>query len=201
MELGTLLGASWAPGINAYLTVLVLGVSGRLGWADTPESLHRPMVLIPAAVMFLIEFVVDKVPYLDNLWDVVHTVIRPSVAAALSTTMASVSLNRPTAMALAAGLALTGHSLKATGRLAINLSPEPFTNIITSLGEDGLVGVVVALAMAYPVAAGGIAVVLAIISVVVVVILWKVARRGWRALRHRKERPRGVPIASPGSVR
>ena len=72
MELGTLLGASWAWGINAYLTVLVLGISGRLGWADTPDSLHRPIVLIPAAVMFLIEFVVDKVPYVDNLWDVVQ---------------------------------------------------------------------------------------------------------------------------------
>ncbi len=185
MELGTLLGASWASGINAYLTVLVLGVSGRLGWADTPSSLHRPIVLIPAAVMFIIEFVIDKVPYLDNLWDIAHTLVRPTVAAALSTTMASASLGKPAAMALAVGLALTGHSAKATSRLAINLSPEPFTNIIASLGEDGLVGAVVTLAMVYPVIAGGVASVLAVICVVVVVMLWKVARRGWRALRGR----------------
>lgn len=186
MELGTLLGASWASGINAYLTVLVLGLSGRLGWADTPESLHRPIVLIPAAVMFVIEFVIDKVPYLDNLWDIVHTLIRPGVAAALSTTMAGASLGKSAAMALAVGLALTGHSAKATSRLAINLSPEPFTNIITSLGEDGLVAVVVMVAMAYPVIAGGVAALLAVVSVIVAVAVWKIARRGWRALRGRR---------------
>lgn len=185
VETATLIAAGWCSGINAYLTVLLLGLAGRFGWADTPLSLQRPWVLIAAGVLFAIEFVVDKVPVLDSLWDVAHTLVRPGVAAAVGTALAGAELGRPQAAILAGGLALTGHASKATTRLAINMSPEPFTNIIASVSEDGLVATLVSLAMASPRVAAAITVAVMAIGVVVAVSLFTVARRGYRVLRRR----------------
>lgn len=194
MGTASLIAAGWASGINAYATVLILGLAGRFGWADTPAALHRPWVLIVAAVMFLIEFVVDKIPYVDNIWDAIHTFVRPAIAAAIGTAsathtaaalggVAATSLGKPQASVLAAALALTGHGAKATTRLVINLSPEPFSNIITSLTEDGIVAGLVTLAMVHPYLAGSIGLGAAVLSVIVTVMLFKVARRGWRKVR------------------
>jgi hypothetical protein len=185
METATLIAAGWCSGLNAYLTVLILGVAGRFGWADTPAALHRPWVLALAAVMFAVEFVVDKVPVLDSAWDVVHTAVRPAVAAAIGASMAGVHLGQPEASLLAAGLALTGHATKATTRLAINLSPEPLTNIVASASEDGLVATLVVLALAAPEVAAVLTVAALVIGLIVAFVLLKVAVKGVGAVRQR----------------
>ena len=183
MESIALVAAGWASGLNAYLTLLILGVSGRLGWADTPHDLQQTWVLAAAGVAFVIEFVIDKVPILDSLWDLGHTFIRPVVGGLTGAAIAGAQLGRPAAFALAAGLALIGHLTKTTSRLAINMSPEPLTNILASVAEDGLVAVLVALAMAYPKTATVIAVLAAVIGVLVAILLWKFAKRGLRRVR------------------
>jgi hypothetical protein len=183
VESVALIGAGWASGVNAYLTVLILGVSGRLGWATTPESIQRPWVLIAAGALFAVEFVVDKIPLLDSAWDMIHTVVRPAVGGMVGAAIAGAHWGRPQAFALAAALALTGHAAKATSRLAINMSPEPLTNIIASFSEDGVVSGVVVLALAYPKVAAVVGAAAAALSVVMAVVLFRVARRGWRRVR------------------
>ena len=183
MESIALVAAGWASGLNAYLTLLILGVAGRAGWAETPHDLQQTWVLAAAGVAFVIEFVIDKVPILDSLWDLGHTFIRPVVGGLTGAAIAGAQLGRPAAFALAAGLALIGHLTKTTSRLAINMSPEPFTNILASFAEDGLVAVLVALAMAYPKTATVIAVLAAVIGVLVAILLWKFAKRGLRRVR------------------
>ncbi len=183
MESIALVAAGWASGLNAYLTLLILGVAGRAGWAETPHDLQQTWVLAAAGVAFVIEFVIDKVPILDSLWDVGHTFIRPVVGGLTGAAIAGAQLGRPAAFALAAGLALIGHLTKTTSRLAINMSPEPLTNILASVAEDGLVAVLVALAMAYPKTATVIAVLAAVIGVLVAILLWKFAKRGLRRVR------------------
>lgn len=190
MEAVTLVAASWAGGINAYLTVLVLSVGGNLGWVEAPDLLTSPSVMVASAVMSAIEFVADKVPYLDNAWDAVHTVVRPTIAAVLSTAIAGAEIGDWQAALLGGGIALTGHTAKSSLRLVINTSPEPVSNIVTSVAEDGLVIALVGLAMADPQLAAVIAVVLMILSFVVAFSLWKLARRGWRAVRRRLEQRR-----------
>ncbi|MBK8332909.1 MAG: DUF4126 domain-containing protein [Acidimicrobiaceae bacterium] len=183
MESIALVAAGWASGLNAYLTLLILGVAGRAGWAETPHDLQQTWVLAAAGVAFVIEFVIDKVPILDSLWDLGHTFIRPVVGGLTGVAIAGAQLGRPAAFALAAGLALIGHLTKTTSRLAINMSPEPLTNILASVAEDGLVAVLVALAMAYPKTATVIAVLAAVIGVLVAILLWKFAKRGLRRVR------------------
>ena len=183
MESIALVAAGWASGLNAYLTLLILGVAGRAGWAETPHDLQQTWVQAAAGVAFVIEFVIDKVPILDSLWDLGHTFIRPVVGGLTGAAIAGAQLGRPAAFALAAGLALIGHLTKTTSRLAINMSPEPLTNILASVAEDGLVAVLVALAMAYPKTATVIAVLAAVIGVLVAILLWKFAKRGLRRVR------------------
>lgn len=185
METATLVAAGWTSGINAYLTVLVLGVAGRAGWADTPASLQTTKVLILAAVLFAIEFVVDKIPLADTAWDVLHTAIRPSVAAAVGAATAGATLGQPQASLLAASLALVAHLSKTTTRMAINASPEPFSNAIASFSEDGIVAVLVVLALARPRLAAALALLAMVAFAVVGVALFTVARKGFGALRQR----------------
>jgi hypothetical protein len=189
VETVSLAAAGWSAGINAYLTVLVLAVAGRMGWADTPESLQRPWVITGAAVLFAIEFVVDKVPLLDSAWDVAHTLVRPAIGAALGTAIAGADVGDWQAALLAGSLALSGHAAKATTRLAVNFSPEPASNIGLSFAEDGVVTGLVVLAITRPRLAAALAIVAAVGSVIVVVVLIRVARRGWRRMRARMRGP------------
>ena len=183
MESIALVAAGWASGLNAYLTVLILGLSGRLGWADTPLGLQSNLVLGAAGGAFLIEFVIDTVPLLDSVWDLAHTFIRPIIGGFTGGAIAAGQLGRPAGFALAAGLALIGHLTKTTSRLAINMSPEPFTNIIASFAEDGVVATLVTLAMVYPRVAAISATVAAIVGIVISFLLWRLARRGLRRVR------------------
>ncbi len=193
METALLIVAGWTSGINAYLTVLIIGLGGRLGWIDTPPSLESTWVLALAGVAFGLEFVADKLPLFDSAWDLAHTLIRPSVAAAVGVAAAGVpgaTLSRPQAAALTAGLALVAHMSKATTRLAINVSPEPLTNLTASVTEDAVVGGLMALALARPRLAAVMALVAMVLFAVVALALISVARRGIRFVLRQVQSPR-----------
>ena len=172
---GLVAGTGWASGLNLYLVTLVLGLAGRLGWSDIPTVLTRTDVLVVVGIMFFVEFAADKIPYLDSLWDGLHTVIRPLGAAALGYVIAgdSGSIGEALGAIVAGSLALTSHSAKATTRATVNTSPEPFSNLTLSVLEDGLAGGVMALALALPVVALVVVVLLAAASGWVVWKFWK----------------------------
>jgi hypothetical protein len=184
---GTIAGAGWASGVNLYAVVALLHLFGRSGAIEVPELLQRTDVLVVAVVLYLLEFVADKVPYLDNVWDVVHTVVRPVGAAAVGAALAgdAVPLDQALSAAGAGGLAFLSHATKATTRAAINTSPEPASNIVVSLLEDGLVAGVVALAVWNPVVAAAAVVVLLLAGAVLLVVLWRTARRAFGTVRER----------------
>jgi hypothetical protein len=172
-------GSGWASGVNLYAVIVMLGLLGRLGWAEIPLVLQRTDLLVAAGGLYLFEFVADKVPYVDSGWDVLHTVVRPLGAAAVGYMLAGQAdtFGQAAAAAVAAALAAASHTAKATTRAAVNLSPEPFTNIGLSLLEDGLVFSVIALAVTYPAAALATVAVLVLAGAMLVVTLWGAARR------------------------
>jgi len=185
----TVISAGWASGVNAYLTVLVLSLAGRAGWGTVPDELQTDRVLIAALVLTAIEFVTDKVPYLDSVWDAVHTAVRPAIGSLLGVALAGEAVTDGSGEVLAAAgsgaLALASHGVKAGLRLGINASPEPFSNILASLVEDGLVTGVMLLAIDHPVPAAVIALVLLLSGLVLVVFLIKRIRRALGALQAR----------------
>ncbi|MDP9494546.1 MAG: DUF4126 domain-containing protein [Actinomycetota bacterium] len=184
---GVIAGSGWASGINLYLVTLLLGVAGRIGWTDIPEVLTRLDVMIAAGVLFGIEFVADKVPYLDSVWDAIHTVVRPLGAAALGAVIAGDSGSIGTALgaAVAGVLALDAHAAKATTRVVANTSPEPVSNIALSLLEDVGVTLLVALAITFPLVALIVVGVLVVAATTLTIMLWKVALRAWRGVAKR----------------
>ena len=152
----------WASGISAYAVVLIAGLLGRTGLADTPAALQRTDVLIFVGGLLAIEFVADKIPYVDSLWDSVHTVIRPTIAAVIGVLIAgdASTLDQALAGTGSSVTALLSPLAKGGLRLAVNTSPEPATNVGTSLAEDGAVVGVTLLAWQFPWAAAVIALVL-----------------------------------------
>ncbi len=141
--LGLALGAGFSSGLNLYATVATLGLLQRFGIIHLPGALQvlsHPWVLGIAIALYAIEFLADKIPYVDSVWDVVHTLIRPPAAALLAygASVAAPPEWRWGTALLAGGVALTSHSTKASTRAAVNTSPEPFSNGILSLGEDAL---------------------------------------------------------------
>lgn len=177
----------WASGISAYAVALIMGLIGRLGWADTPEVLQRTDVLVVAGVLTAIELFIDKVPYLDSTWDSVHTVIRPLVAAVLGALIAADAdtTNEALTAAGTAIVAFLSHVSKSGIRLAVNTSPEPASNVAVSTAEDITVLGVAALAWEHPWAAAGIALVLLVLGLTLTVYLFRRVRRGWRRLGER----------------
>jgi uncharacterized protein DUF4126 len=141
--LGLALGAGFSSGLNLYATVATLGLLQRFGIIHLPgavQVLSHPWVLGMAIALYAVEFLADKIPYVDSVWDVIHTLIRPPAAALLAygATVAAPPEWRWGAALLAGGVALTSHSTKASTRAAVNTSPEPFSNWMLSLGEDAL---------------------------------------------------------------
>ena len=177
----------WASGISAYAVVFIAGLLGRSGLADTPAALQRTDVLIFVGVLLVVEFVADKIPYVDSLWDSVHTVIRPTIAAILGVLIAgdASTLEQALAATGASVTALLSHLAKGGLRLAVNTSPEPVTNVGTSLAEDGAVVGVTLLAWQFPWVAATIALVLLAIGLGLAVVLLRRIRRGWAKLRQR----------------
>lgn len=185
--------SGWASGINSYAVVLLLGVFGATGLSDeVPEALQRPDVLIVAGVLFLCEAVADKIPYVDSAWDSVHTVIRPVAGAVVAALLAGQSGSLPELAAGAVGgsTALVSHLVKAGTRMAVNTSPEPFSNIVVSLAEDLGVGALITLAIFYPVAAAAIAGALLLAGLLLLLFLVSRIRRFRRRRVERREEKR-----------
>ena len=177
-----------ASGVNCYAVVLLLGLIGRLGHvASIPPVLERPSVLAAAAVLYGGQFVVGKVPYLDSVWDIVHTAVRPVVGGAIGVVMAqhahTTSTDAIIAAALGGGSALASHVVKTGTRVGVNASPEPVSNIIASLLEDLGVGGIVAFAVYHPVSAAIIAAVVLAGGLVLFAFLFTRIRRAWRRRR------------------
>ncbi|MEV5609400.1 DUF4126 domain-containing protein [Streptomyces sp. NPDC052225] len=192
--------SGWASGINAYAVVLLLGIFGATGLTDdVPESLQRPDVLIAAAVLFLCEAVADKIPYVDSVWDTVHTVIRPVSGAVVGALLAgqSGSLSDLAAGAIGGTTALASHGVKAGTRMAVNTSPEPVSNIVMSTAEDLGVGSIMTFAMFYPEAAAIIAAVLLVLGLLLLFFLVRRIRRFLRRRAQRREEKRLAREAPP----
>ncbi len=191
------LTAGWASGINAYAVIVMLNLLGRYaGLSEIPSSVQGTSVLIIAGAMFLVEFVTDKIPYLDTAWDTISTVIRPSLGAMLGYLMAGQAdtingaagaLDQGWYAAMGGGAALASHLVKAGIRLGVNASPEPATNIAFSLGEDVTVVAVITLAVYHPWIALVIALTLFALGLVLVIVLARLVRRGWQ--RWKAHRP------------
>ena len=192
ITLGRTLGFSLAAGVNLYATVALLGLSARFGWVDLPpqfEVFDHDLVIAGAIVLYLVDFVADKVPWVDTLWDAVHTLVRPVGGALLAVaTLGDASPAVQGLVALLGGsVAASSHFTKAGTRVMVNTSPEPFSNWILSVLEDAFVIGLGYLALQYPVAALLVVlVVLAIIGIFAAAIV--------RAARSRF-RPRGTQEA------
>jgi len=181
--LGRTLGFSFAAGVNLYATVAILGLASRYGWVNLPpqfQAFNSDIVIGVAVVMYLIEFFADKIPYVDTLWDVIHTAVRPVGGALIAvTTLGDASPTVEALIALLGGTVAAGsHLTKTSTRAAANASPEPFSNWILSIGEDLFVVGLGYLALKHPIAALVVAgVLLVLIILFAAVIIRKV--RAW----------------------
>jgi Domain of unknown function (DUF4126) len=191
--------SGWASGINCYLVVLVLGTAERVGdSADIPDVLGRWDVLAIAGFMYAMEFVADKIPYVDSTWDIISTLIRPTAGAVIGALLAGdvtsdQSLDEIVLASVGGVTALLSHLVKGGVRLAVNTSPEPVTNIGISLLEDVAVFTVVVFALQHPRLAAAIAGVLLAIGLVVLFLIARLIRRGWRRWKERRHQTAGAP--------
>jgi Domain of unknown function (DUF4126) len=177
----------WASGLRLYLVVFITGLAGSLGWIPLPIGLHvlqHPAMLAGSGFMLFIEFFADKIPGVDSLWDMVHSVIRVPAGAALAAgVFGADSATMGTVAGMMGGaLAATSFATKASTRAAVNTSPEPFTNIAVSLAEDGAVMGAMWLATNHPVAFGITLAITLILSVWLLVVLVKYLKAIWRRL-------------------
>lgn len=175
----------WASGFRLYAVVFLVGAMGAAGWFPLPPGLsvlQHPVVLAVSGFMLVVEFFADKVPWVDSLWDSINAFIRVPAGALLA---AGVFGADNASMAVAAGLlggtlSATSLATKMTTRAAVNTSPEPFSNWGLSFLEDGLVVGAVWLATQHPVAFGFALVFALILSVIVLIVLFKFLRAVWR---------------------
>lgn len=184
--LGRTLGFSLAAGVNLYATVVVLGLSSRYGWVQLPEQFeifNHPWIISAALVLYVIEFVADKIPWIDSVWDSVHTIVRPIGGALIA--VAALGESSPMVVGLIALLggatAAGSHMTKAGTRVAINTSPEPFSNWFVSLAEDVVVIGLSLITMKFPLLALAV-------STVILVTIALAARRLWHWLRPQPDR-------------
>lgn len=197
--LGLLLGASFASGVNLYATVATLGLLHRFEVIALPPSLailSHPVVLVIAIALYAVEFVADKIPAVDHVWDAIHTFVRPPAAALLAYAAVAPAAVGPGGVAspgvpevwrivaalLAGTIAFTAHSTKAATRGAVNTSPEPFSTAAVSLAEDVLAIGLAWLAAAHPAVAVAVVAVLLTISVLILWVFVRFARGVWRRL-------------------
>lgn len=189
---GLLLGSGFASGLSLYATGLLLGLHGRyLEPGSVPEVLTSTTTLWVLGALAVVELVVDKVPLVDSAWDTVHTVVRPVGAALLGLVLVEAGLvdvpfGELGGAGAAGGLALVSHGAKATTRAAVNTSPEPFSNGVVSLAEDGLVVGLVWLAVEHPAAAAVVVAALAVGAVAVTALMLRFVRRLRQRLRDRR---------------
>jgi len=184
------MGTAWTSGINLYATVAALGIAGRSEMIHLPPQLQvltHPAVIAIACIMYVIEFFADKVPYVDSGWDVLHTFIRvPAGAILAAKSLGDMNPALELAALLAGGtVALAAHGTKATVRLAINTSPEPFSNWAASFAEDVTVLGSIWMIFNHP-----ILMLILVVSFMALVVwlvpkLFRLAKRGFQALRAR----------------
>lgn len=190
--LGLALGAGFSSGLNLYATVATLGLLERFGVIHLPPSLHglsHPAVLILAVVLYLAEFFADKIPYVDTVWDAIHTFIRPPAAAILAYAAAAAAPAelRWAAALLAGGVALTSHGTKASTRAAVNTIPEPISNWALSLGEDVLAVWLTWMATAHPFVTAFVVIALVALCVFLLYHFLRFVRRAFQRLFRRLE--------------
>ena len=178
----------WASGLRLYAVVFLTGLAGALGWVSLPEGLtllQQPPMLYASGALLAVEFFADKVPWVDSLWDTVHTVIRIPAGAALAyAVFGGDQATWAAAAALLGGtLAATSHAAKTTTRAAANTSPEPFSNIALSLAGDALVPAMLWLAWAHPVWFFVVLAITLVAMVAITVLLWRFQRGRTRRLR------------------
>lgn len=183
--LGRTLGLSFAAGINLYATVAILGLASRYEWVALPPEYRvfdNDWVIALAVLLFIVEFFADKIPWVDTIWDGLHTVVRPVGGALIAVSaLGEASPGLTTLMAVLGGTAaLSSHATKAGTRLVANASPEPFSNSLLSLGEDAFVISLGLLALKYPIAALVVSVVLVGVIVAALFLLVRLFRRRFR---------------------
>ncbi len=196
---GRTMGFSFTAGINLYATVALLGLASRYGWVALPpqyQAFDNSWIIGAALALYVVEFIADKIPWVDSMWDAVHTVIRPVGGALIA--VATLGEETPaveTLVALLGGaLAASTHFGKSGTRVLANASPEPFSNWFLSIGEDLFVVGLGVLALKYPAAA-------AIVVIVGVVLILAFAAWIVKAVRHRfgrGDRGDGIEIAETG---
>jgi hypothetical protein len=183
--LGRTLGFSFAAGVNLYATVAILGLASRYGWVSLPpqyQAFNSNLVIGIAIAMYLVEFLADKIPYFDSLWDAIHTAIRPVGGALIAvTTLGDASPTVEALIALLGGAVAAGsHLTKTSTRAAANASPEPFTNWILSIGEDLFVVGLGYLALKHPIAALVVAGTLLVLIVLFAAVIIRKVRAWFR---------------------
>ena len=176
--IGRTMGFSLAAGVNLYATVAILGLASRYGWVALPDQFKvfdNPWIIGLAGVLYVVEFVADKIPWVDSMWDSVHTLIRPVGGALVAVaTIGDVSPGMQAVIALLGGTVAAGsHVTKAGTRVAANASPEPFSNWFLSLAEDAFVIGLSFLTLKFPLIALGVSVVILLMIVVVARKIWK----------------------------
>jgi hypothetical protein len=181
VTLGRTLGFSLAAGVNLYATVALLGLASRYGWVALPEQFqvfNNPWVIGVAGALYVVEFFADKIPWIDTVWDTVHTFVRPVGGALIAVaTLGEASPTVEGLVALLGGAVAAGsHVTKASTRVAANASPEPFSNWALSLLEDVFVVALGVVTLKYPLIALGI-------SAVILFLMALAARWIWRWLR------------------
>lgn len=176
---GHALGLSLTAGVNLYATIAILGLAARYDWVAVPaqyDVFASDWVIALALLLYAVEFVADKIPWFDSLWDGMHTFIRPIGGALIAVVaLGSPSPGLDVLSALAGGaIAASGHLAKASTRVAVNASPEPVSNWILSIAEDGFVVALAVFALTHPMAA--LIVTLLLLVVIAVTLRWMLRR-------------------------
>jgi len=184
VTLGRTLGFSLGAGVNLYATVAILGLASRYHWVELPpqfQIFNNNLIIGLALVMYVVEFVADKIPWLDSVWDLLHTFIRPVGGALVAVaTLGDASPTMKGLIALLGGTVAAGsHATKSGTRAVANTSPEPFTNWILSLAEDVFVLGLSYLALAHPVAALVVVAIVLTILATFAVLMIRSVRRWW----------------------
>lgn len=182
--LGRTMGFSFAAGINLYATVAILGLASRYQWVTLPAQFRvfdNDFVIGAALVLYVVEFIADKIPWVDSIWDAIHTVVRPIGGALIAvSTLGDTSPAVEGMVALLGGsLAATTHFSKAGTRAVANASPEPFSNWVLSLAEDAFVLGLGVLALKYPAAAAVVVILCVILMIVFASWIIRAVRRRW----------------------
>lgn len=197
-----LLLAGWCSGISVYLTIALLGISQRCGWIQLPGDLQNfsnIFIIALAIAVYVVEFFADKIPYVDSAWDSVHTFIRPAGAAVMGYLAGShIGPVAQTAFAIITGtITLNMHAVKSATRLAINTSPEPFSNIGASLAEHSSVFFFFWFFIKHPILACAVMVAILIASFFFLRMMWRFVKRLFKKVDQKTTPVVSVPSGQP----